>query len=448
MMKHTKHILLALAALLTLAGCRTTSYMSSQKSPKREFRGAWIQIVNGQFQGLQPAVMRTTLSHQLDELRKDGVNAIVFQVRGECDAMYPSALEPWSRFLTGVQGQAPSPSWDPLEWMINECHKRGMELHAWINPFRAKTKTTAALARNHIAITHPDRVFEYDGLYILDPGRPENRQYIYDVAADIVARYDIDGLHIDDYFYPYPVAGKAIPDQETFRRHGRGFRDIRNWRRDNVNVFVKELSERVHKTKPWVKFGVSPFGIYRNARTAPGVGSQTNGLQNYDDLYADVLLWVNNGWVDYCAPQIYWQIGHKAADYKTLITWWDKHAGKRHLYIGEDVERTVQYADPANPRSNQMPAKIALRDRMANVNGAILWYAKAVADDTGSYGTMLRNHYWKHTALPPTMPWIDGKAPKKPRKVQAAYKGERDAVLRAALALVARLGGDDEDDEG
>lgn len=394
---------------------------------KREFRGAWIQCVNGQFQGLSTQKMQETLSYQLDELQKDGVNAIIFQVRPECDALYPSPYEPWSRFLTGVQGKAPQPYWDPLQWMVDQCHRRGMELHAWINPYRAKTKGTTSLAANHIAITHPERVFAYDNQYIMNPGVPENREYICRVVGDILRRYDVDGLHIDDYFYPYPVAGKSIPDDDQFRIYSNGISDKGDWRRYNVNLFIKELHDTIAAVKPWVKFGVSPFGIYRNRQNA-ALGSNTRGLQNYDDLYADVLLWVNNGWIDYCVPQLYWQIGHSTADYKTLLSWWDRYASKRPLYIGEDVERTAKFADLSNPNSNQMPAKFALRQQMAHVDGAVLWYAKAVVDDIGNYGTMLRNVYWRYPALQPLMPFIDNKAPRKVRKLKAIF-ADGDYVL-------------------
>lgn len=386
----------------------------AQKAPKREFRGAWIQCVNEQFQGLSKEEMQRTLSHQLDELAKDGVNAIIFQVRAECDALYNSPYEPWSRFLTGRQGQ--NPGWDPLAWMVSECHKRGMEIHAWINPYRAKTKGTSALASNNIAVKHPERVFEYDGLYILNPALPENREYICKIADDIVRRYDIDGFHIDDYFYPYPVAGKAIPDAKEYNADSRGM-SIGDWRRDNVNKFIEQLHDSIRQTKPWVKFGVSPFGIYRNARSS-SIGSNTRGLQNYDDLYADVLKWVNNGWIDYCVPQLYWQIGHKTADYETLIKWWNEHAGNRPLYIGEDVERTIKYADVDNPNTNQVAAKHKLHEQCKNVDGTVLWYAKAAVDNYDRYGVFLRNYYWKSPALQPLMPFIDDKAPKKPRKLK------------------------------
>ena len=397
--------------------------LTAANAQKREFRGAWIQCVNGQFQGMPTAAMQQTLSRQLDELEKDGVNAIIFQVRPECDALYPSTLEPWSRYLTGVQGQAPSPYWDPLQWMIDQCHARGMELHAWINPYRAKTKGTTALAQNHVAIRHPERVFQYGGLYVLNPGIAENRDYICTVVDDIVNRYDVDGLHIDDYFYPYPVAGEVIPDAAQYQASRNGINNIADWRRHNVDLFIKQLGETIHRRKPWVKFGVSPFGIYRNKRNS-AMGSNTNGLQNYDDLYADVLLWVNNGWVDYCVPQVYWEIGNKAADYQTLITWWNQHAANRPLFIGEDVERTVKFADLQHPDSHQMIAKYKLHSQMPNVKGTVLWYAKAVVDDIGNYGSMLRNVYWKHKALQPLMPFIDQKAPKKPRKVKPVWTAD------------------------
>lgn len=396
----------------------------AQNSGKHEFRGAWVQCVNGQFMGMRTQDMQDTLAYQLDRLKEYGVNAIIFQVRPECDALYKSELEPWSRFLTGRQGQAPAPFWDPLQWMTEQCHKRGMELHAWINPFRAKTKTTHDLDARHIAVKRPQAVFAYDGQLILNPALQENRDYICQVVEDIVSRYDIDGLHIDDYFYPYPAQGQDIPDDKEFSLYNNGIKNKADWRRDNVNVFIKQLCETIHKAKPWVKFGVSPFGIYRNKKADAVMGSDTSGLQNYDDLYADVLMWVNNGWVDYCVPQLYWQIGHKTADYETLIRWWNNHAGKRHLYIGEDIERTVRFPDVNNPSINQMPAKMLLHSKMQNVQGTVLWYAKAAVDNYGNYGTMLKNVYWRYPAFPPVMTHIDGKAPKKVGKMKFLQMGD------------------------
>ena len=408
-----KTILVLLALLLTVAA----------EAQKREMRGAWIQCVNGQFQGLGKEKMQQTLTYQLDELQKDGVNTIIFQVRPECDALYESKLEPWSRFLTGKQGQAPSPYWDPLQWMIEQCHKRGMELHAWINPYRAKTKTTKQLSSNHIAVRKPMNCFSYDDLFILNPGIAENRDFICEVAKDIVSRYDVDGIHMDDYFYPYPVKGETIPDQEQFRQFNNGIKDINDWRRYNVNLFIEQFYKTVHETKPWVKVGISPFGIYRNKKSSP-IGSETNGTQNYDDLYADILLWVNNGWLDYNVPQIYWEIGNKAADYETLIKWWSQHASGRPLIIGEDVERTVKYSDPQNANSHQLPAKMRLHRQLPAVKGTVLWYAKAAVDNVGNYGTALRNNYWRYPALQPSMPFISDKAPKKVSKVKPIWTSD------------------------
>lgn len=413
--EHMQRLCLMLVLLGALQGAR---------AQKREFRGTWIQCVNGQFQGLSVAAMQQNLTHQLDVLQRDGVNAVIFQVRPECDALYKSSLEPWSRFLTGVQGQAPAVDWDPLQWMVDQCHRRGMELHAWINPYRAKTKGTTALAANSVARLHPDWVFSYDNQLILNPALPQVRDYVCRVVDDIVSRYDVDGLHIDDYFYPYPAPGQVIPDQALYEQNPQGCRTLADWRRHQVNLFVEQLGQTIHQRKPWVKFGVSPFGIYRNASSDPKNGSATRGLQNYDDLYADVLLWVNNGWVDYCVPQLYWQIGHPTADYATLLQWWDRMADNRPLFIGEDVERTCKYPDPQNPNSHQLPAKHRLHQQAHHVEGTVLWYSKAVVDNVGNYGEVLRTAYWKHPALQPRMPFLDDKAPKKVKSLKARWTAD------------------------
>jgi len=234
------------------------------------------------------------------------------------------------------------------------------------------------------------------------------------VVKDIVSRYDIDGLHIDDYFYPYPN-GTRFDDEATFRQYGNGFTDLGDWRRFNVNLLIEQLYKTIHDTKPWVKFGVSPFGIYHNAKNGGVPGSDTNGLQNYDDLYADVLYWINRGWVDYNVPQIYWEIGHKAADYDTLIRWWSKYASARPLVIGQDVERTVRAADLQNPAQNQMPAKFQLQRTLPGVSGSCLWYSAAVVRNEGNYAGALEQYYHRYPALQPLMPWIDKKTPRKVR---------------------------------
>lgn len=400
--------------------CACSLLLQAQLAPKREFRGAWIQCVNNQFNGMGTAKMQATLTYQLNELQKCGINAILFQVRPEADALYRSSYEPWSRYLTGQQGTPPNPYWDPLQWMIDQCHSRGMELHAWINPYRAKTKGTTALAASHPYFKHPERFFSYDGQLIFDPGQPENRAYICTVVTDILRRYDVDGIHMDDYFYPYPASGIPIPDDATYARYGRGM-DRKDWRRDNVNQFIRQMNDSIRAVKPWIKFGVSPFGIYRNKRSDPERGSNTNGLQNYDDLYADVLKWVQEGWVDYNIPQIYWEIGHPTADYDTLIRWWSQYAGGRPLFIGQDVDRTVAKSDPANPSAHQQVRKMNLQRSLPNIEGSCQWYAKAVVDNKGNYGSMLRQHYHRFPALQPQMPWLDNKRPKKVKKLKGVW---------------------------
>lgn len=413
-----KRIYTLLLTFLLLWPCVTAQNLL----PKREFRGAWIQIINGQFEGMSRDQMQANLTHQLNVLQQCGINAIMFQVRGEADAMYASPYEPWSRFLTGRQGTAPNPYWDPLAWMITECHKRGMELHAWINPFRAKTKGTKELALNHPYVKHPERFFEYDGLYLFDPGLNENRRYICQIAADIVRRYDVDGIHMDDYFYPYPVAGMTLPDQATYITHKNGIDNVDDWRRYNVNLFIEMMHDSIRAVKPWVKFGVSPFGIYHNVQPGSNIpGSNTRGLQNYDNLYADVLYWINKGWVDYNIPQIYWEIGHKAADYEELIKWWSRFAGGRPLFIGQDVERTVRAADLKNPQRNQMSAKFGLQRSLRGIQGSCLWYSAAVVRNEGNYATALQKNYHRTPALQPLFPFIDDEAPGKPRKLKTMW---------------------------
>ena len=412
-----RSILLALFSLAFL-----TVYSQNAPMPKREFRGAWIQIINGQFQGMSRQQMQSNLINQLNMMQRCGVNVIMFQVRGEADALYESRYEPWSRFLTGQQGKAPEQRWDPLAWMVQQCHQRGMEIHAWINPFRAKTKGTTLLANTHYAVRHPERCFSYDGLLIMDPALQENRTYICRVASDIVRRYDVDGLHIDDYFYPYPTAG-AIPDDASYARFGNGMTDRAEWRRQNVNRFIAELHDSLRAVKPWVKFGVSPFGIYRNQSSDP-LGSATNGLQNYDDLYADVLLWARKGWIDYNIPQVYWQIGHPAADYETLVKWWAKHTENRPLFIGQSVMNTVQNADPKNPSVNQLPRKMALQRAYQTIGGSCQWPASAVVENAGKYRDALVAEYHKYPALPPVFDFMDNEAPDKVRKVKPVWTAD------------------------
>lgn len=419
-MKLVLALLLCLAAGAGEAWAQAAQMQPQPRYPKREFRGAWIQAVNGQFRGMPALAMQQMLVRQLDALQEAGINAIIFQVRPEADALYASTLEPWSRFLTGQQGQAPLPVWDPMQFMIEECHKRCMEFHAWVNPYRAKTSASTELAPGHVYYLHPEWFLEYGGQLFFDPALPESRRHILMVVSDIVSRYDVDGIHMDDYFYPYPKPGLQFPDDESFARYGRGFDSRADWRRSNVNTLIRELHEKIRSIKPWVKFGVSPFGIYRNEASDP-LGSRTRGLQNYDDLYADVLLWAREGWIDYNIPQVYWEIGHPAADYDTLVRWWARNSGNRPLFIGQSVENTVRHADPQNPSLNQLPRKMALQRAFQTIGGSCQWYAGAVVDNVGRYADALKAEYYKYPALPPVFDFMDSHAPGKVRKLRAVW---------------------------
>lgn len=412
--------LLCVFFLLLMAGGVFAQVQTGSAYPKREFRAAWIQSVNGQFRGMPTEKLKQNLIGQLNSLQKAGINAIIFQVRPEADALYASRLEPWSRFLTGVQGKAPEPYWDPMQFMIDECHKRGMEFHAWINPYRTKTTLKSELAPNHVYNIHPEWFVTYGDQLYFDPALPESRRHICMVVSDIVSRYDVDAIHMDDYFYPYPIKGKDFPDDASFARFGGGFSNKGDWRRSNVNVLIKKLHETICEIKPWVKFGVSPFGIYRNESSDP-LGSKTKGLQNYDDLYADVLLWAREGWIDYNIPQIYWHIGHPVADYETLVKWWARNTENRPLFIGQSVMNTVQNADPKNPSINQLPRKMALQRAYQTIGGSCQWPASAVVENAGKYRDALIAEYHKYPALPPVFDFMDNEAPAKVRKMKPVW---------------------------
>ena len=412
--------LLCVFFLLLMAGGVFAQVQTGSAYPKREFRAAWIQSVNGQFRGMPTEKLKQNLIGQLNSLQKAGINAIIFQVRPEADALYASRLEPWSRFLTGVQGKAPEPYWDPMQFMIDECHKRGMEFHAWINPYRTKTTLKSELAPNHVYNIHPEWFVTYGDQLYFDPALPESRRHICMVVSDIVSRYDVDAIHMDDYFYPYPIKGKDFPDDASFARFGGGFSNKGDWRRSNVNVLIKKLHETIREIKPWVKFGVSPFGIYRNESSDP-LGSKTIGLHNYDDLYADVLLWAREGWIDYNIPQIYWHIGHPVADYETLVKWWARNTENRPLFIGQSVMNTVQNADPKNPSINQLPRKMALQRAYQTIGGSCQWPASAVVENAGKYRDALIAEYHKYPALPPVFDFMDNEAPAKVRKMKPVW---------------------------
>ncbi len=394
--------------------------------PKREFRAAWVATVSNidwpSKPGLSTEAQKAEVIRQLDFLRGIGCNAVILQVRPVADAFYNSPHEPWSRFLTGKTGRAPEPYYDPLQFWVEEAHKRNMELHAWFNPFRALTDSKKNLnPEGHITRTRPDWLIHYGGKSYLDPGNPEAREYSLRVIADCARRYDIDAVHIDDYFYPYKIAGQEFGDGASFSRYNPNGLSRADWRRENVNAFVKAMHDSVRTSKPWVKIGISPFGIWRSRAKDSLRGSDTRPTTttNYDDLYADVLLWVEKGWADYVLPQLYWEHGHRSAPFEVLLRWWNQWKYARHVYYGLGVYRM---AEPNCPVCWRTPSEVLAQIRAIrglNVPSGYAFYsASSFRKITPSLADSLREFYNPAIALPPTMPWIDSQPPAAPAALQ------------------------------
>jgi uncharacterized lipoprotein YddW (UPF0748 family) len=351
-----------LLAFLDVKAQPTNTPPIEKAEPKREFRGVWIASVANidwpSSADLTVEQQKNELISALDAHQKAGMNAVMLQIRPAADALYLKSREPWSKWLTGKQGRAPFPAYDPLEFAINEAHKRGIELHAWFNPYRATNDNKFYdLSPEHITKNKPQWFFTYGGIKLFNPGIPEVRDYIVKVFLDVVDNYDIDGVHVDDYFYPYQIDGQHINDLKTFQKYGQGFDNIKDWRRNNVDLLIKMISDSVHKHKPYIKFGVSPFGVWANKYQNPG-GSDTHGGSSYYELFADSRKWVKEGWVDYINPQIYWPIDDVNCPFNKLLDWWGDNTFDRNLYIGMAAYRInehkqIKFKDPA-----QMPNEI------------------------------------------------------------------------------------------
>jgi len=405
------------------------SFMAlAQTAPKYEFRGVWVATVNNIDWPSKPGLSTDQQKNEaiaiLDMHAKNGMNAIIFQIRPASDAFYNSELEPWSRYLTGTPGKAPSPFYDPLEFWIQECHKRNMEFHAWLNPFRVAQNAAEPLAANHVAFKHPEWIVNYGGKLYFDPGLPQTREFVLSVVKDIVARYDVDAIHFDDYFYPYPLK-ESFPDENSFAQYSRGFLATQkaDWRRDNVDLIIQMLSEGIKKTKPWVKFGISPFGVWRNKVDDPEGSETSAGTTNYDQLYADILKWQKNGWIDYCLPQLYWQIGHSSVDYQTLSKWWAEHAFGRAMYIGNAVYKLeANSAIPEWRDPNQLIRQIQSTRQIPHLSGNAFYSSIHFKRDLFGFDQSLRNDLYKYPAVVPPMDWIDSKPPLTPMRFKKRGK--------------------------
>ena len=373
-----------------------------------EFRGVWVAtVVNIDWPskpGLSNEIQKKEFIELLEMHQKNGMNAIIMQVRPAGDALYPSTLEPWSEYLMGKQGLPPSPFYDPLSFMITETHKRGMEFHAWINPYRAVFNVKkSTITPNHLTKTHPGWFVDYDNKKIFNPGLPEVWQHTNRVVRDLVSRYDIDAIHLDDYFYPYKVPGKEFNDEDAYQKYNRGLTK-EDWRRSNCDTIIKQLSYTIHSIKPGVQFGISPFGVWRNKSKDP-IGSNTKaGVSNYDDLYANILLWLNKGWVDYIIPQLYWEHGHPLADYDELVNWWNQHNYNRNLYIGHGIYRAG--SSPTWKSGSEIPYQIKQLRSLNNTRGSAYFSSVNFKNNPNHWNDTLQSNYYKKPALQPTMPWL------------------------------------------
>jgi uncharacterized lipoprotein YddW (UPF0748 family) len=408
-------ILLLIVACSTPQKNSTTTNTKTPGSVMQEFRAAWIATVANinwpSKPGLSTEEQKREAIALLDFLQKHHFNAAILQVRPQCDALYKSDLEPWSYYLTGKQGQAPTPYYDPLEFWVEQAHNRGIELHAWLNPYRAHHKDGKEISEHSIVKKRPDlALFLKEGYWWLDPAQKGTQDHSTAVVMDLVNRYDIDGVHFDDYFYPYPSynLGADFPDSVSWNAYvsSGGKLSRGDWRREAVNVFIENLYTKIKAAKPYVKFGLSPFGIWR-----PGFPESVSGFDQYEQLHADAKRWLNKGWIDYFTPQLYWPINRQTASFPVLLGWWQsENTKKRHLWPGMSVGRDTS-AKSVNETLNQI---MITRGMVPQSKGAVHWSISSVTQNPNLANALLESTY-KNDAIVPPSPWLDNKAPEKPR---------------------------------
>ncbi|ROI00027.1 glycoside hydrolase family 10 protein [Chryseobacterium daecheongense] len=373
---------------------------------QREFRGAWVASVANinwpSRNDLSVEQQKAEAINMLDMLKDNNFNAVIFQVRPSADALYTSTLEPWSYFLTGETGNPPYPNYDPLQFWIEESHKRGLELHVWLNPYRAHHANGGPVNELSMVRKLPDMIVRLkNGMYWFDPADPRTQGHVSNVVKDIVKRYDIDAVHFDDYFYPYATYNKGadFPDSKTWNEYLRngGTLSRADWRRDNVNKFVERIYKEIHAEKSHVRFGISPFGIWK-----PGYPEGITGSSQYDELYADAKLWLNNGWVDYFSPQLYWPIDSKGQGFEPLLNWWkSENTQNRHLWPGLNTVE-IKVSDRPTEIKNQIEIS---RQILKNSVGEIHWSIAGLTKNPNML-PILKNGPYKDKALVPKTPWI------------------------------------------
>ena len=387
--------------------------MVAQSDPKREFRGVWIATVSNidwpSTRNLTSIEQKTEFIELLDMCKSMNFNAVNFQVRPSADAVYESKYEPWSMYLNGMSGEAPAPYYDPLAFFIEETHKRGMEFHAWLNPYRAVVNYQE-YQPNPLPLTyeHPEWFINYGKNKYFDPGIPEVREYTLNIVTDIVQNYDIDAIHFDDYFYPYKINGEPFQDEQSFKAHGASFypKDRDAWRRNNVNLIISQLYNRIKAVKPWVQFGVSPFGVWRNGDKDPRGSDTRAGQTNYDDLHADIAHWIQRGWVDYLIPQAYWHIGHEKADYQKVVKWWSENTFGTRLYIGHGAYKlNDQKANPAWLRQDptEIEKQLQFNRSVSKIQGSALFSASTFKKNPYNIRERMARNSFAQIALTPVV---------------------------------------------
>lgn len=459
-------LFISLVALLATQGCKTTQAPISQTKPTvgsqerpsaqvpsppkvvtppppkefyrklpvtvaqspREMRAVWIATVaniDWPTSSTAPyAVQKEEYVKLLDYYKSLNFNTVIVQIRTSGDAFYPSKFAPWSRYLTGKEGQKPNTSEDPLSWMILEAHNRGLEFHAWLNPYRATMNLdTKVLSPEHDFFKNRDWMIKYDTKYYYDPGRPEVRAHLREIIKEVVKNYNIDAIHFDDYFYPYQVPKLKFDDQASFKKYGKPGQKLDDWRRENVNLLIQDLSQLIKEEKPWVQFGISPFGVWRNIEKDPKGSNTRAGQTNYDELFADVLLWMKNGWIDYLIPQLYWSMDYNLASYRVLVDWWNEHNYNTHVYIGNGPYKIRDNADKAWDNPMEIPNQLSYSKSAPNIQGNAFFSAKSMYVKNRDVAELIkRNHYTK-PILPPA-PLASKATGSMPSQVQLVPHGD------------------------
>ncbi len=422
----------SLISLLAFLAAVWSSDADPSMLRKREFRATWVATAYNidwpSTKGLSTSAQQAEFLHMVDQQQALGMNAIVVQIRAAGDAFYPSELAPWSEFLTGEQGKAPDPYYDPLAFMIEACHERNIEFHAWFNPFRGISHVRfSSVADQNLLLQHPEWTFQYGETRFLDPGIPEVRDHLVSIVCEVLRKYDIDGIHFDDYFYPYRKNGQPLPDDMTFSRYAEGFTEKKAWRRYNIDRFIERVADSITVLRPEVKFGVSPVGIWRNKDQDPLGSNSAVDQTAYDVLHADVRKWLQLGWIDYVAPQLYWSTQHPRANYAELLPWWAQNSFGRHLYVGQALFKIKQVQSRHWDNPTQLPEQLALNLRYPEVQGSIFYSANTFRDRPNQVAQMLSSSRYRYPALVPPMPWKDSIPPLAPEDL--LIMGHRGGAL-------------------